>query len=335
MAVFQIAVNDSSSGQPLPAFVQIHSGNLDTLVVIEGSPVTITLDADIYDIDVLVPGYLPVFDHSFITGYVSREYLLQSFDDELFTDDFEEDPSGWVFGGTFNQWGIEDRGYQSDHSLEDSPNNYSSNSRSWARIDQIFDLSSYRSAGIYFFEEHSLQPYYDFVFAQISTDGGANWAILPDTLTGFSSSEWKLQYISLDDYCGPGFENIAFRFRLFSGPEVNYDGVYIDNFYFGALDLETGLAGTVELPGRLQLNQNYPNPFNSSTVISVGGEPKEYPEIEIYDILGRLVNRLQVADRSGRYNWEGIDFRGEQVSSGIYFYRVSGGSRIRSMTLLR
>ncbi len=335
MAIFEITVSDSSLGEPLPAFIQIHSGNFDTLLVTDGSPVTITLAADIYDIDVLVLEYLPVFDHSFITGFVSKEYSLQSFDNELFTDDFEEDSSGWVFGGSQNQWGTADRGYQSDRSLEDSPNNYSSNSGSWAQIDQVFDLSSHRSAGIYYFEEHNLQPYYDFVFTEISTNSGATWAVLPDTLTGFSTSEWKLHYISLDDYCGPGFENIAFRFRLFSGPEIDYDGVYIDNLYFGAMDLQTGLEETVGPPERLELSQNYPNPFNSTTIISLSGEPNDYPEIEIYDILGRLVKRLQTSDLSGRYIWKGLDNHGAPVASGIYFYRVTGGTKIRSMTLLR
>lgn len=335
MAVFEVSVSDSSHGEPLPAFVRIHSGSFDTLVATDGSPIAITLQADIYDIDILVLGYLPVFDHSFITGYVSREYHLQSFDEELFIDDFEDNLSGWIFGGSYNQWESADRGYLSDRSLQDSPGNYSSNSRSWARIDQIFDLSSYRSAGIYYFEEHSLQSYYDFVFPQISTNGGSIWTVLPDTLTGFSMSGWRLRYLSLDNYCGPGFDNIAFRFRLFSGPEINYDGVYIDNFYFGGSDLQTGMTGTVEPPDRLELSQNYPNPFNSTTIISLAGDPDKYPEIEIYDVLGRLVKRVQVLDQSGRYIWKGLDNGGRPVSSGIYFYRLSGGSRIRSMILLK
>jgi hypothetical protein len=335
MAIFEISVFDSSAGEPLPAFVQISSGNFDTLVVTEGSPVTITLNADIYDIDILAPGYIPAYDHSFITGYIGKEYLLRNFDDELFFDDFEEDPSAWAYGGTHNQWGIADRGYRSDRSLQDSPQYYSSNSWSWARINTLFDLSSYRSAGVYYFEEHELQPYYDFLFPEISTNGGATWTILPDTLTGFSTSEWKLRYISLDGYCAPESNSMALRFRFFSGPEISYDGVYIDDFYFGGIDLPTGLAGTVEPPDRLELNQNYPNPFNSTTIISLTGDPDNYPEIEIYDILGRLVKRLKVADESGRYVWTGLDGRGNPVSSGIYFYGVSGGQKIRSMTLLR
>ncbi len=57
--------------------------------------------------------------------------------------------------------------------------------------------------------------------------------------------------------------------------------------------------------------------------------------LNVCNVLGRLVIRLQVADQSGRYIWKGLDNSGRPVSSGIYFYKVSGGQKIRSMTLLR
>jgi hypothetical protein len=335
MATLEISAVDSVDGHYLSSFVNIRSGNLDTLVFADAEPVTITLEADIYDIEILVPGYLPAFDHRFVTGYDYRQYPLQAFDTEIFVDDFENDLSAWVFGGAYNQWDLADRGYISPQSLEDSPGNYHQNGRSRARIDGILDFSSFEKAGACFFEEHYLQPYYDFLFAEISTDGGSSWIVLPDTLTGFSTSSWRLRYLTLDDYCGERFDNVQFRFRFFSGPYVNYDGVYIDNVYLGGLSIPTDVGPTVELPAEIKLNQNYPNPFNSTTIITLDGNPETYPPAEIYDILGRMVRRLESGDGQGMYIWDGRDGSGSNVSSGIYFYKISGTSKIRSMILLR
>jgi hypothetical protein len=335
MASLVISAVDSSDGHYLSSFVNVRSGDLDTVIFADAEPITLILQEDVYDIDILVPGYLPVFDHRFVVGNDYREYALTRFDREIFIDDFEDGLSGWVFGGMYNQWDLAERGYQSDHSLEDSPGDYHANARSRARVEQSFDLSSLASAGAYFLEEHYLQPYYDFLFAEISTDGGSDWLALPDTLTGFSTSPWRPHYLSLDDYCGEGFENVQFRFTFFSGPYVSYDGVYIDNVYIGGVSFPTGAGQLAELPAEIELNQNYPNPFNSTTIITLKGDPGVYPSIEIYDILGRMVRRLKKVDDRSMYIWDGRDERGGAVSSGLYFYRISGQSTIRSMILLR
>lgn len=335
MASLIISAVDSSDGHYLSPFINVRSGHLDTVVFADAEPITLILQEDVYDIEILVPGYLPAFDHRFVAGNDYREYALKRFDSEMFIDDFEDGLSGWALGGMYDQWDLAERGYESDHSLEDSPGEYHANGRSWARVEQSFDLSSLANAGVYFLEEHYLQPYYDFLFVEISIDGGSNWLVLADTLTGFSTSAWRPHYLSLDDYCGEGFENVQFRFRFFSGPYMNYDGVYIDDFYFGGLSYPTDVGDMVELPAELELNQNYPNPFNSTTIITLKGNPAVYPSVEIYDILGRMVRRLKNVNDRGMYIWDGRDERGGPVSSGLYFYRISGRSTIRSMILLK
>ncbi len=107
-----------------------------------------------------------------------------------------------------------------------------------------------------------------------------------------------------------------------------------------------GLATTVEdpsvnapLPSRL--GQNYPNPFNPSTTISlqINGHPADYL-LAVYDIKGRRVatlidGRLEPGQR--QLVWNGLDDSGRAVSSGIYFYRLSGAgiTQTRKMILCK
>jgi len=336
-ATINISVADSLTGEPLQATIRILSGNFDTLFFFDGTPRTIALDSDIYDIDVFARGYLPVYDHVFITEYSDRQYLLRKYSVDLFADDFEGGPGNWIFGGSRNYWDTGENGYMSDSCLQDCPGNYYSNTNSYARADSIFDLSGFESAGFYFMEKHYFQPFYDFMFVDVSVDGGSHWTSLADTLTGYSNPRWINHFISLDDYCGAGFENIALRFRVFSGSSVNYDGVYIDDFYFGGFSSSTRVDENIIKPEQITLFQNYPNPFNSSTIIRLAGvDAATSPTIEIYDILGRIVGHLMPEKQDATvYLWRGLDDTGKPLASGIYFYKVANDNKIRSMTLLK
>jgi len=337
MVALDLAVVDTFSQQPLDAIVEIRSGQYDTLIAYSGSPISLELNADIYDINVSNSSFLPKSRHLLLAGFSNQEFTLVPFWTEVLADDFENGSGNWIFGGTQNHWGIASSGHNSDHSLQDSPGNYSSNTYSYAKTAGSFELSGYERAGIHFWERHELQPAYDYLFTEISTNGGTQWQILPDTLTGYADSRWRKHYVSLDDFCGQGFDNIVFRFRFFSGPSVNYDGVYIDDLYFGGYSSVTGIADNNPLPEKISLAQNYPNPFNSSTVISMSGiDLDNPPAVEIFDLLGRRVKILTPEEcMNGQYLWSGIDNSGKPVSSGIYFYKISGQSQIRSMTLLK
>ena len=62
--------------------------------------------------------------------------------------------------------------------------------------------------------------------------------------------------------------------------------------------------------------------------------------LEIYDATGRLVKALQNGVQpSGNYSvdWNGTNSAGSQVSSGVYFYRLTAGKETisKKMVLLR
>jgi len=96
-------------------------------------------------------------------------------------------------------------------------------------------------------------------------------------------------------------------------------------------------------PERFELAQNYPNPFNSSTTIrySVKAAYPVQVKLKIFNIAGREVRELvDKAQSTGSYfvTWDGCNNGGEEVSSGIYMYRLSlgdGATSQRKMLLLR
>jgi len=102
-----------------------------------------------------------------------------------------------------------------------------------------------------------------------------------------------------------------------------------------------------DMPEKYSLLQNYPNPFNPVTKIrytipkttvssiSESGDEGGFVSLKVYDILGNeaatLVNEEQPA---GVYE---VEFKGEKLSSGIYFYRLQAGnfSATKKLVLLK
>ena len=105
-------------------------------------------------------------------------------------------------------------------------------------------------------------------------------------------------------------------------------------------DMTTG-SGDGRLPQAFALGQNVPNPFNPSTTIyydvPLGGGDVS---IRVFDVAGRLVRTLVSGHQSAgakSVTWSGVNDRGQSVSSGIYFYRMTapGFTRTKKMVLLR
>jgi 5'-nucleotidase / UDP-sugar diphosphatase len=95
-----------------------------------------------------------------------------------------------------------------------------------------------------------------------------------------------------------------------------------------------------EVIKKFELRQNYPNPFNPETNIAFRMERSGEVTLVIYDLLGKkirtLVNRRLPAGEHS-IQWDGQNDRGQQVASGLYFYRLTVGRQqaLRRMLLLR
>ena len=184
---------------------------------------------------------------------------------------------------------------------------------------------------------------------------------IPDSLWGYFSNDsvfigWRMNYeTDFEEYeiyrdTVPNFEPSIFNlmavydscnfFEPRMGPAfahyykiaaVDYQGNRSDYseelgvFLTGIFD-EDGLV----IPSETAIVNNYPNPFNSQTMLvyavaNLGPIPAQI-NIEIFDITGRRVREL-VNERKGVGNhnviWDGRDDAGNEVSTGIYFARIS------------
>jgi parallel beta-helix repeat protein len=90
-------------------------------------------------------------------------------------------------------------------------------------------------------------------------------------------------------------------------------------------------------PRELRIERNYPNPFNPSTTI-IFTLPKEgLVRLTVYNITGGKVRDLVSSSLpAGRHEvrWQGVDDRGNALSSGVYLMRLSQGQTVSTGKIL-
>jgi Tol biopolymer transport system component len=105
----------------------------------------------------------------------------------------------------------------------------------------------------------------------------------------------------------------------------DFDIVYLD-------DVSSEVGDREELPQDFQLFQNYPNPFNPTTTIEYQIPKAAKVKIEVFDIFGKQVETLLNKEQSmGNYK---VYFDGSRLSSGIYFYKITANSFIKTKKMV-
>jgi agmatine/peptidylarginine deiminase len=90
-----------------------------------------------------------------------------------------------------------------------------------------------------------------------------------------------------------------------------------------------------------KLHHNYPNPFNPTTTISFSIADKTAPtKLTIYNLKGQQISQLvNETLAAGQHSivWNGTDASGNNVASGVYFYKLSNGDFVdnKKMILLK
>ena len=119
--------------------------------------------------------------------------------------------------------------------------------------------------------------------------------------------------------------------------------VGIDGNVIPIEDIKTSSGAELGIPLNYSLSQNYPNPFNPTTSIQYSvssGQSPPHVTLKIYNILGQEMRTLvNTSQEPGYYTvtWDGKDALGNEVSSGVYFYRLRAGdfTATRRMVLMK
>lgn len=146
-----------------------------------------------------------------------------------------------------------------------------------------------------------------------TTNGGYNWQQV--NLSNFNTAYFRGFWFKNDStgWAVGGLGKLLYT--------TNGGATYIENNYNTIKDFT--------------LFQNYPNPFNSNTVLQFEVRKKDNYTIKVFDILGRIIKEFNYNNLSpGNYK---INFEGSKMSSGIYYYRLTGNNNsiTKSMVLIK
>jgi hypothetical protein len=116
---------------------------------------------------------------------------------------------------------------------------------------------------------------------------------------------------------------------------VKYYSEFAQNFYDASFPVSVPQNKENTSLVEFHLSQNYPNPFNPTTSIQYTVSSTQYVTLKVYDVLGKevatLVNEESATGGAGSYE---VDFNGDGLTSGIYFYQLSAGDYVETKKMI-
>jgi hypothetical protein len=170
-----------------------------------------------------------------------------------------------------------------------------------------------------------------------------------DNVIWFNGNDTALVGRQVEDADGNEIANVNGTLPGYTGPNadcldpVRYNAHAVYRrvlFRSGSIEyripLEIDLSESSALPFAHDLRQNYPNPFNPTTAIEFTLSHRTSWTLTIIDLLGREIRSFTGESSAGDVivHWDGRNIRGQEVSSGVYFYRLSTSENTESRKML-
>ncbi len=171
----------------------------------------------------------------------------------------------------------------------------------------------------------------------IDVTSDLGWDVSTDTKGSVTAQPGELVYLAFEVTIPitAGDEEtdiLSYTVTSFGEPSVSVgDDVLLTSQ--SPTDVGDDVAGL--LPNSLHLAQNYPNPFNPTTTIAFSLPARSQVNLEIIDVLGRTIDRLDLGALSNGSH--SVEYDGSSLASGVYFYRLitERGHETRKMILLK
>jgi bacillolysin len=216
--------------------------------------------------------------------------------------------------------------------------NYPDKTKSYL-VSSCYDLTSVSSPKVEFDMGFDLEPNFDVLYVQTSTDGGTTWSNLG---TGVSSGWYNNagvpnatdcqnciggQWSGLDaakkhySYDLTQSSNMMLRFVMQSDDGANNDGVFIDNFVI------TGTLGTTE--NSFNSFAVYPNPSKGTVTLSLSTNSNV--KVSLFDISGRNIYNKLFNNSALSFNQE---LKFDNLSKGVYILNVESDGKKASKKLI-
>jgi|TARA_Y100000034_G_scaffold20466_1_gene23418 choice-of-anchor B domain-containing protein len=115
---------------------------------------------------------------------------------------------------------------------------------------------------------------------------------------------------------------------------------YLTILQFTETDTSVFVDEPAQIPNKVVLHQNYPNPFNPVTTISYDLSEAGNVNLVIVNLMGREVRTLVSSWQEAGHRsvlWDGNDENGQNMSAGIYLYKIqaSGFTKTQKLVLLK
>jgi subtilisin family serine protease len=269
------------------------------------------------------------------SGACSLESFVVGFEDfENGMSSWTTEPEGWGFSMLLK--------YAGKYGAGNSPASaYPKNQDVSLTTKYAIDLTKAPNPILSFMHKYNADENQDFGFVEIRLGEGESWRQIGEPITGVQST-WEEKQISLQEFSD--FDNILIRFRFVSDSiqTQNRKGWSLDDIRIHS-DLIVSINANEQqrqLPHHFVLYQNFPNPFNRKTQVTFDNPITAHITLQLFSVRGRLIRTLLDGAKSpGTHSqiWDGCDKNGINVSSGVYFYRLTSEhfSQTRKLLLVR